>query len=113
MEAMLHEFRTEMAELPEAEEREGNTAHFMIQNTRERNPHFDPWVLTSADMEIWKKVGDGSITQKEVQEYQNSFEGLDESDPVNASRMIFCKFVANKSQRPIAMKVLPQLKKKS
>jgi len=85
--------RQEMAgELP--------TGYFFARGKAELNPE----ELTEADMDIWAKVKDGSVTIEDFQAYKDTVfaEGMAaEIDPEKTSRGAFVRFIGNKANAVI------------
>ena len=78
----LAEFRAEIEAIKNTDMKRG-TVHLENVNTDE---------LTAADLAIWKKVKDGSITREEYEDFSPPF-GTAE----NESRKLFRFFIANKA----------------
>jgi hypothetical protein len=94
----LAAFRQEMADYAAREASgEVESGHFLASGTttREQNPDFNVSKLTEEDFNMWKAIGDGTVSMEEFHRYANGVSGLDAADPTRRSRMIFSDFAGN------------------
>lgn len=98
-------FRKEISGIVSAEvARSLETAHFLkLGGSLEPDPDFHVEDLTEEDMQIWRKVQEGTITRRDMEAYREKVNEIKQKEPaVWRSRNIFCAFIANKASPVIS-----------
>ena len=85
----IESFRKEIGGIIKEQAEVGREAHFFDINLRLEE-------LTEEDMDIWKKIKDGTITEDDFSAYRASVKS-----ETSETRLAFFAFAANKAMGPI------------
>lgn len=101
----LADFKDEVRDMVMVEKRTGTTSHFADI------PEFSPADLTEADMRIWEKIEDESVTREDFEEYKKTiFTDQHELRPeAPQSRYDFMQFIANKMMAIFAERAIREM----
>ncbi len=109
----LGKFREDFRAVVEAENERG-TAHFRKMKSEDYD--FDPADLQAEDMEIWKKIKNGSVTIEEFRAYRAKIEKFMISRPGSkeaVSRNVFLSYAANKANSVLMRQELEKTKEET
>ena len=109
----LEKFREDFKAVVGTENEKG-TAHFRKMKSEDYN--FDPAELQAEDMEIWKKIKNGSVTMEDFRAYRAKIEKFMISRPGSkeaVSRNVFLSYAANKANNILMRSELEKTKKET
>jgi hypothetical protein len=98
--------RDEIVDYAKKEAEEKKTAHFSLGGAE----HFNSAELTTDDLAFWEKVKNGSVTEKDCEEYRTIYIKSDGNK--SPSRHGFFSLAVNKASYIIGMRWLEEERKK-
>ncbi len=109
----LEKFREDFRAVVETENEKG-TAHFRKMKSEDYD--FDPADLQAEDLDIWKKIKNGSVTMEDFKAYRAKVEKFMASNPGSKralSRNTFMSYAANKANNILMRSELEKTKEET